>query len=250
VTYFDTENNRKSQDIYENFVWNEPIAAELFSLEAPQGFKLANEIAGDSPLPPFIQMLENIKKATSVTFLGVRSDRAPADRETKWYLIDGFERIETADQKRVSVTDYKQKSMVRLDSEKKTAQVRQLTDPQAAVSPIEDLLKLTENDAELIETTDLNGKPVRVYRLKRIEFPRFGLTAKKAVGAKQKNVQAKVWVDTETSLPVRIVLESISVDNQVEQSVVLEKFTWNEKLDPKLFTLDIPAGFNVLKTKP
>jgi outer membrane lipoprotein-sorting protein len=245
---------KKASCVFENFEWNVPLKPELFALEAPEGYTVTHGAPVKlMPVKPavlaFTQVVENMKKATSVTFVSMRSDRPPSDRETKWYLIDGLERIETADKKKVSITSAKEKAMLRLDSDKKTAQLRQLTDPQAAVSPMDDLLNLTEDDAELVEATELDGRKVRLYRLKRVVFPRFGLGTGKAASG-DKKVNARIWVDDETNLPVRIALESISARNQTDQSVVLEKFNWNEKLDSKLFNLDVPSGFKLLEAKP
>jgi outer membrane lipoprotein-sorting protein len=200
--------------------------------------------------PAFAQVLENVKKATSVTYTLKRKEnppqgRDPAESETKWYFIDGFERVETTDNKNRSITDYKQKQNLKLDFEKKTARLRQISDAQAALSPMDDLRKLAESQAELLETTELDGKKVRVYRLKQVVFPRFAI----GPGNKNdKNVDARVWVDAETNLPVRF---SLDVDGRTQQvSVVFEKFTWNEQLDPKLFNLDIPEGFKLIESKP
>lgn len=245
---------RKASSIFENFQWNVPLKPELFSLDVPKGYALTEGVpvkvvAVKPALLAFTQVVENIRKATSVTFVSLRSDRPAADREARWYLTDGLERIETADKQKVSITNAAKKVMLRLNINKKTAQVRELTDPQAAVNPIEDLLKLTNEDTELIEVVELDGRKVRVYRLKRIVFPRFGLAAEKAA-RDDEEVNARVWVDDENNLPVRIVLELVTSGKQIKQSVVLEKFEWNKKLDTKLFELDIPQGFKLQEAKP
>jgi outer membrane lipoprotein-sorting protein len=219
------------------------LAAALVLLAVGSGiFWMIDRSAG----PAFAQVLENVKKATSVTFTVARKEnpperRDPAESETKWYLLDGFERIETADKKNVAITDYKQKLNFKLESEKKKVRVRDITDAQAAISPMDDLRKMAESDAELVETTELDGRKVRLYRLKQVVFPRFAM----GPGNKNKSVDARVWVDVQTNLPVRITFDAIGRTQQV--SVVLEKFTWNEQLDPKLFDLDVPEGFKLFK---
>jgi outer membrane lipoprotein-sorting protein len=253
VNYFDTLNNRNTEDVYDNFRWNEPIAEELFSFAVPDGFKAADGNGGAAVVPPFAQVLENVKKATSAMFTVIRNDHSRADRNvmtqivTKWHWIDGFERIETADKKNLGIIDYKQKLSLKLDFEKKTAHLREVSDAQAVLNPLDDLCKVAAADAELIETTELDGKKVRVYQLKQVHLPRFGLAIDKKTARK---LDARVWVDNETNLPVRISLALVSPGDKNNPSAVLEKFTWNEPLDPKLFNLDIPEGFKLIESKP
>lgn len=104
--------------------------------------------------------------------------------------------------------------------------------------PIKQLRQLKEQDAERLPDEDLNGRKMHVYRLtKRDIF--MGLT-------QNKDETAKLWVDPKNGLPARIALGDQA--DKDKPFVVLEQFSWNEKLDPDMFKLEVPNGFT-LKTE-
>ncbi len=53
-----------------------------------------------------------------------------------------------------------------------------------------------------------------------------------------------IWADAETVLPIRV---EYTLDNEATK-VTLENFKYNQKLDPKLFSLEPPAGYQQMIT--
>ncbi|GAB4144475.1 MAG: hypothetical protein Tsb009_16150 [Planctomycetaceae bacterium] len=52
----------------------------------------------------------------------------------------------------------------------------------------------------------------------------------------------KVWVDPKTKLPVKIVARSLG-----NPLLTFEKFEWNKKFDPKIFSTEVPPGYKLKK---
>jgi outer membrane lipoprotein-sorting protein len=213
-----------------------------------------------SPLA-FGQVVENIKKAKSVSFAtkmptvirgtqrGVVQQRfyiqgehyrmeipsaqegvdIPADAPPVWLAI---------------VADHKQKKSLQLDFVRKTYQFLEPNDKAwqewARANPIEELRRLKNEDAEPIGEEEIDGHKTKVYRLKKRDIV-MGLHL-------GEDDTAKLWVDPKSGLPVRI-----RVDGQTPASrgpsdktfMIFEQFTWDEAFDPNLFKLEVPEGFTV-----
>jgi outer membrane lipoprotein-sorting protein len=205
-----------------------------------------------APAPAFGQVVDNIKKARSVTFtLQQKLTPQSPTLEQKWYLQGDAIRLEMPGTQPafrtdlpvvlVMIADYRQKQALELDFMRKTARKIEKKDvPKEFRDPIEGLRKLTDKDAERVGQEQLNGRKTVIYRLKRIDF----------LGAKGKVEQgetAKVWVDAASGLPARIVLDTFNADHKGKSLIVFKDFTWNVPLDPALFRMEVPQGFTLNK---
>ena len=91
----------------------------------------------------------------------------------------------------------------------------------------------------------MNGRKAIVYQVEQIDL--FGMKGKGDM---------KIWVDPKTKLPVKIRigvnsrLGSKPEDRPFDTQMTFEQFEWNKRLDPKLFSLDVPKGFEVKKGRP
>jgi outer membrane lipoprotein-sorting protein len=209
----------------------------------------------------FGQVVENIKKAKSVSFITKMptilrgSERGVLQQ--KFYIQGEHYRMEMpsaqegadipADAPPVLmaiIADSKQKKSLQLDFVHKTAQAIELNDKRwqqmARANPIEELRQLKNGDAERIGEEEIDGRKTQVYRLKKgIVFMELRLG---------EDDTAKLWVDPKSGLPMRI-----RVDGQTPASrgqddktfMIFEQFTWDEALDPNLFKLEVPEGFTV-----
>jgi outer membrane lipoprotein-sorting protein len=199
--------------------------------------------------PAFGQVVDNVKKARSVTFT-LRQKLTPQSPtlEQKWYLQGDAARLEIPGTQgdihsdlpvlMAVVVDYRRKKAVELDFVHKTARERDLSDRMARdfSNPIEGLRRLTDKDAERVGEDQLDGRKMLVYRLKRLDF--LGMK-----GTVEEGETAKVWVDAASALPARIVIEAFTADRKGQSSLIFEKFAWNEPLAANLFRLDVPEGF-------
>ena len=208
----------------------------------------------------FGQVVENIKKAKSVSFVTkmptVFHGTQRGVLQQKWYIQGEHYRMEIPSAQEGAdippdvpsvmlaiIADSKQKKSLQLDFVRKTAQTIELNDKRwqqiARANPIEELRKLKNDDAERIGEEEIDGRKTQVYRLKKADFMELRLG---------EGDTAKLWVDPKTGLPVRI-----RVDGQTPASrgpsdktfMIFEQFAWDEALDPNLFKLEVPEGFTL-----
>jgi hypothetical protein len=209
----------------------------------------------------FADVVENVKKATSVTFVTKIPSTLQGRRgllQQKFYVQAGAYRMELPSvQEGVAVpadappvliaiiVDTKQKKALQLDFFRKTAKYLKPDDkkwqemPPELVNPIEQLRRLKGDDAELLGEEELDGRKTEVYRLNKPDiFMGVRLTGGET---------AKLWVDPKNGLPVRIAVEPSADRNDKTPLIVFEQFTWNESLDPDLFKPDVPEGFSLVE---
>jgi outer membrane lipoprotein-sorting protein len=87
-------------------------------------------------------------------------------------------------------------------------------------------------DASPAGKEQLDGQTVQVYRIDKIDF----------LGAKAAG-EMKVWVNPESSLPVKISLDQPQKERGSRNTIVLKDFEWNKDLDDSLF--QVPADFTI-----
>jgi len=210
----------------------------------------------------FAQVIDNTKKATSVIFNGKAtvSSSAPERRtkllsEGKSYLQGHLERTESrTDQngfdgpyrpsESISISDWRTKQELVLNPAAKTAGWLDIDKIATEYkNPIEAISTLVDNDAELVGDEELNGRKTRMFKLLRTDF----LFGHKANNAQEG--EGKLWVDSKTNLPVKLTAETtLGVDGK-KLSVVFDNFVWNQPIDPKLFEMKVPDGFDVIEAK-
>ncbi len=69
------------------------------------------------------------------------------------------------------------------------------------------------------------------------------------VGEIEKEATAKVWVDVENGLPVRIEGDFVDPSDHANIHARYDQFQWNKPIDPKLFALSVPEGFTKEKSE-
>jgi hypothetical protein len=208
----------------------------------------------------FADVVQNVKNAKSVTFVTkipsiIRGSQRGVLQQ-KWYIQGDRFRMEIPrEQEGVSppadmppvllalVADPAKRDALQIDFYRKTVKHikgdektwQEMT--KGLANPIEQLRKLTAKDAERLGDETLDGRKVQVYRLKGTDlFMGVRLTGKDT---------AKLWVDPKTGLPIRIAVEPPPDSNEKTPPFVFEQFRWNESLDPNLFKLEAPNGFQV-----
>jgi hypothetical protein len=211
--------------------------------------------------PAFADVIENVKHARSVTFLTKMEQAQGRMLEQRWYLRgDSFRMEVPSDQAAfkapadappvllVLIADAKQKKALQLDFVRKKAhwiagdEQAWQTMAKDLADPIAHLRRLKGQDAERLADEELDGRKTQAYRLKGGDVF-MGLR----VGQTE---TAKLWVDPQSGLPVRIAVERTLPDGSKRLLLAFERFTWNEVLDPDLFRLEVPKGFTLEEKAP
>lgn len=181
----------------------------------------------------FAQVVSNMNAAESIQFsLVTQFGKQPA--QTSRMLMQRHRlRIEHFDGKLVCIGDFDRKQALFLDVVRKLAQSTAIDAKTAEqfANPIDQLRHLTDKDVVSIGEEDLNGRRVKVFRLRKAEL--LGMT-----GA----AEVTVWSDAATKLPVKIQVRDD--DPKAYLTVRYEGFQWNQSLSESLFSIEVPGGYN------
>jgi outer membrane lipoprotein-sorting protein len=248
-------NENASSLVFEDFKWNQELDKELFEPQLPEGFKVSDGRAGagmeNSPSKetasfPFSQVVERMKKVSSVQFTGEEISVAnPGSPFKLKYSIQGNrvrEEISYPD----NAPEAPRTFVLIIDTN--TKQVLHLTYPQKSASryplmntttsfldnPCEAFASLKDDDAKLIGFEVLDEGITCVYELNKYPF--------RADGALKKGESTKIWVDPQTNLPVQLMVHMVSPEGHVTLARA-KHFKWNVAIDPKLLEMTIPEGF-------
>jgi hypothetical protein len=191
----------------------------------------------------FADVLENIQNAESVTC--VNTQKLPLGLEMKftWYVEKDRLRMENP-QIVTMIGDLQLRKTLQLNHGAKSAILRGIPVGKSAgpfANPLDGLKNAKAEDAKFVREEQLDGAKVLVYRLDKLY-----LMDMKGEGT------TTVWVDAKTELPVKITAESSSVDakgREIKSFLSFDDFRWNEPLDPKLFSLEVPEGYRLIDEK-
>jgi outer membrane lipoprotein-sorting protein len=181
----------------------------------------------------FAGMLENVKKAESVTLTNKQTIGVGRTMEMKMYFEGKKMRLEfpgiTA-----YVTDFESMTGYELHIPKKVARSVPVDRGGAAElpNPVEQLRKVKPDDAMLIGEEQIDGRKVQVYQVDKVDF----------LDAKGQG-QMKIWVDPETDLPVKLLVDNPNVERSKRTTLTFTDIVWNQDLDDSLF--QVPADFTV-----
>ncbi len=207
--------------------WGVGLAATVVALVG--GFSV---LMHQSSSVLFAEVVERVKAANTVRFhMTTRFGQQP-EQKGQWYLDGKQVRVEHFDGQSVLVLSAQS---MHFDHVKKRAEP--LLHPERIpenVNLIDQLRQAATGDVEAIGEEQLGGLSTRVYRVPKVNV--LGIT-----GASE----MLVWVDTKTELPAKIVIRDTDPKHPTE--FLADEFVWNEVLDPKLFSLEIPAGYELLK---
>ncbi|MBC8869105.1 MAG: hypothetical protein H8E44_06790 [Planctomycetes bacterium] len=194
----------------------------------------------------FADVVQNVKEAKSVTLTCRQKLGRQPELEFKWSLQGNAIRMEIPGQMTM-IGDIQQKKGLQLDHLRKIAyQVPAHNDLAASfANPIEQFRKIRPEDARRLGEEQVGEQKAIVYQLEKFEF----------MGIKAEG-EMKIWVDPGTELPVKIQIGlnsrrgSKAEDRPFDTVMTFERFTWNKRLDPKLFSLEIPEGYEAKEGQP
>jgi outer membrane lipoprotein-sorting protein len=208
--------------------------------------------------PVFAQVVDNVNKATSVSCTVKTRMGSRPTFELKYYMQGRLMRMELPGKQEafdakipfttVAVFDVDKKTITYIDYNARTFRSENKNVDEALTkqfsSPVEWFSRITEKDAKRIGEEELNGHKTYLYQLLRINL-----------GDKDRALEegetAKAWVDAQSNLPVKIVLEvnGVASDRKEKSFLTAENFVWNQPLESALFKLEVPKGFKVINGK-
>ncbi len=184
----------------------------------------------------FADMVENVKKAKSVSF--VAHQKFAIELETKVFIQGNLVRCEIPDAL-ILIADLNQRKVLELDPYRKVARwidKKDRPDIEKLKDPIDQLRNLKEDakdHAKSLGDEEVAGRKCHVYQIK-------GLAKSSWIGG----AQFTLWADVKTGLPVKIHV------GDEHSSLTFEDFQWDEPLKTDLFSLEIPKGYTLEELTP
>ena len=235
-----------AESVFTDFAWNEKFADSLFTLDPPDGYAdgamAARPVREKSHPVRLLVALDNQEKVKSFravikTTLVDPPAGMPAMPEQRMFQQGGRVRIEAGDT--VSVGDAGR--VVLFDHKAKTAKTATVagvmkSDPVKGVTDGVRKMLAARGDgtAVAVPAVEVRGKKRPGFRVDGVCFGP-GQTA-----------DVTYYIDEERALPLRW---EIAMTGPVKVTAVGEYLAFDEELDPKLFSLDIPAGYAVEELK-
>lgn len=179
----------------------------------------------------FAGMIENVKKAESVVLTNKQTIGIGRTMDVKMYFQGHKMRMELPGGS-AFIADLENGSAYELNIAAKTAR-RIPVDPSGGFgipNPVEQLQKVKPNDAKLLGEETLDRRKVQLYHVDRVDL----------LDAKGKG-EMKIWVDPETNLPVKIVVDNPNVERSKRTTLTFIDIVWNKELDGALF--QVPDDF-------
>lgn len=179
----------------------------------------------------FAGVVETVKQASSVTFKNKQKIGTGPALEVKGYLQGTQFRWEIPGVLAI-VASFSDRSIVELNLIEKTATGRPFPkgDKHPFANPIEAIQRAKAEDAKLVRTETIDGNTVDVFEMNKIDF----------MGSHGDGTTT-VWVDRETSLPTKIVIDDPGKQPGSSVHLEFDSFVWNQQLGDELFR--IPDDF-------
>lgn len=198
----------------------------------------------------FGEVIRELKAAGSVQLTLTHTLANGVQIPARWSIRGDQLRMEYPGQA-VLVSDLKAKQSVTIDLVHKTA-LRTTVSSEAAErsrSILHELTHLQPESARPLDDEELDGRKALVYEVDDLGDTRL-------LGLESAEACMKLWVDPESKLPVRIVVqlvstgENIRADTPFDTTLTFDDFEWNKPFDASLFSLQVPEGFSVQEGPP
>ena len=181
----------------------------------------------DQTTAAFAGVIENVKEAKSVTLTNKQTIGIGRTMDTKMYFEGKKMRLEIPGVM-AYVADFGAATAYELDLVRKSA--RSIPVNAGIPNPVEQLRKVKPDDARLIGEEQIGGRKVQVYQVDKVDF----------LDAKGQG-QMKIWVDLETDLPVKLLVDNPNAERSKRTTLNFTDIVWNQELDDSLF--QVPADF-------
>jgi len=196
-----------------------------------------------SPALAFADVAEALAEVRTAT-CKIHDRGTKGREESKWLMAPGRTRMEF-DNGQVEIEDHRKKKAIRLNPDKKLANVWDIDQWIVIIdfeNPLEvlrgfvrDIKEGPKGDVEELGTKQIDGRTAVGFRLK--------------VKGKNQDTEETVWADPKTGLPIRFEQIITSPGPSVDHSV-FKDFRFNVKLDDSLFDVEPPEGYTVRNKRP
>ncbi len=200
------------------------------------GFSIFEWIAPNRNLA-FASMLEQIQSLRCVSMRVTQEHVGSRQMEGKIVMDDKHIRVEYFDGDLIHISDLESRKSVIIDNKSKTGQLSDVP-LQAAddlQSPVEQLRTTKPEQAKLLGHERLGGRATEIYQVNKS-------AASGIVPAKD----FQVWIDVETKLPARIVVQD--TDPKSEMKIVLDAMDWSIDVPAARMAIVIPDGYSEVTT--
>ncbi len=193
-------------------------------------------IVGHNASVTWAQVVDNVNKARTVSFVVKQKSSSQPEIEARLSLRGSVLRYEIADAM-VMIMDTDSRKGLELDVGRKIARKVDFAGRAPAEDlkdPIDTLRRLGDGPKDNVESLgdeELDGMKCHVYQVKGAQALLIGN-------------KFKLWVAATSGLPVRIQA------GDDKTSLAYEKFRWNEPLDEERFRLAVPAGYRLEELAP
>ncbi len=185
----------------------------------------------------FASMLAQIQSLRCVSMHVTQESSGARKMEGNIVMDDKHIRIEFVDGQLVQISDLDSRKSVIIDNKSKTGQLSDVP-PQAANdlrSPVEQLRNAKPEQAKLLGHERLAGRATAIYQV-----------SKSAATGIVPSKDFQVWIDVETKLPAKIVVQN--TDPKSEMKIVLEAMDWSVDVAVAKLVIAIPTGYQEVKT--
>lgn len=185
----------------------------------------------------FATMVEQLQIRHGVAMRIVQSFAGSPPVTSKVTMDDKHIRSELGDGDLVNIIDLEARQSVILAPLSKKAQLVEIDQKQATFfhAPLEQLRHAKGDQARSLGHERINGKATEVFQVQKTESA--GLLP--ALGF-------KVWVDIETKLPVKIVVEDR--DPKSEMKLTLDQMDWSVEISPASMAIEIPKDYEQVQS--
>ena len=218
--------------------------------------------------PAFARVIEKVTNAQSVKFLLKQKIGPQPVLLSKMYIqgrrirIDivgaesmqqGAEQLQKEMERRnltalfSQIGDFAAKEVLELDHFNKTYVRKALNEQVVAEFTKSNLIEQFRNikyqDAQKLREETQDGRKIDVYLVKHVE-----LMGMREDLSGQEGERMTVWIDRQSSLPIRILLEaSTEVNGQSKDWFDFSEFSWNEPIGEDILSLQAPENYQAAK---
>ena len=200
------------------------------------GFSLFEWIAPNRS-SAFASMLEQLQSLRCVSMRVTQEHAGSRKIEGNIVMDDKHIRIEYFDGDLISISDLESRKSIIIDNKSKTGQLSDVP-PQAANdlrSPVEQLRNAKPEQAKFLGHEQLAGRATEIYHV-----------SKSAASGIVPSKDFQVWIDIETKLPAKIVVQN--TDPKSEMKIVFDTMDWTVDLPIARMAIAIPDGYAEVKT--
>jgi outer membrane lipoprotein-sorting protein len=206
------------------------IAASLLLFAVAIGWLVSVRTA--SAGGAFARMLEEVANARTIVFKSrVEVGDSQGMHGTTMVLEPDWVRGEVVegDNNYVHIQNLKQHKWLTLIPATKKARLISADEKSGVPTNnfIDQIREVRESSAEFLAKENIDGRETLKYRC---DHP---------------SGHYLMWIDPQTDLPVKVVMSEAKEGQKSHVTITLTDFRWNAPLDKSLFTLDLPAGYEL-----